>query len=126
MDTDTMIEDLKTATAVATYDSGKYLEIIERASLKLYGRVLSTDEFAARIEHDPNEEKIKEGVLVHMICDEDDSDWWAHLPESPRGSDKVYCEGVGYSIVDRTWEISPGTTDRHEDVLLVITLELLE
>ena len=113
---DKLVEDLRTATAVASYDSGKYLEIIERASLKLYGRVLSTDEFATRIEHDPKgDTNIR--VLMHCQYDGYEAQWVGTLPEAPKGADKVVTNGITYSIVGRQWEFSD------DDQLLVIELE---
>jgi len=116
-ETEQLVEDLKTATAIASYDNGRYLEIIERASLKLYGRVLSTDEFATRIEHDP---KGDTNVLVYMYCEYDgyDLQWQGPLSEAPKGSDKIKDGKVTYSIVERTWELGPGNGVR------TLTIEL--
>tara|TARA_Y100001938_G_C8077492_1_gene426992 strand:+ start:1864 stop:2235 length:372 start_codon:yes stop_codon:yes gene_type:complete len=115
---DAVVEDLKTAVANASYDSQKYLEIIERTSLKLFGQVLSIDEFAARIEHDPKEST---NVLVYMYCEYDEYDlqWQGPLSEAPKGSDKVKDGKVTYSIVERTWELGSGNGVK----TLVIELE---
>ena len=128
-----LTEDLKKATAAASAENRKYLEIIEQASLKLYDKLLSADEFAARIEQEVNTAPVDQVIQfgtsdidphnsancyknIRVIFESVDGDWdfGTYLSELPVAGDKVVIAHNGegtfrarqrtYAIVERYWE----------------------